>query len=48
VFQDNPRAFGSLNIDTTRMHELIGPTRVAWRDGIRRQVQCLAPQLLKD
>jgi len=46
-FQDNPKAFGSLCIDTTKMHELIGPTRVDWRDGIRRQVAALAPQLLR-
>jgi len=48
VFQDNPKAFGSLNIDTTRMHELIGPTKVPWKEGIRRQVQNLAPHLLKE
>ncbi|MEH6590125.1 MAG: NAD(P)-dependent oxidoreductase [Halioglobus sp.] len=48
VFQENAAAFGSLNIDTQRMHELIGPTGVAWRDGIRRQVEALAPHLLKN
>jgi nucleoside-diphosphate-sugar epimerase len=47
VFQDNPQAFGSLCIDTTRMHELIGETRIDWRDGIRRQIEHLAPELLK-
>jgi hypothetical protein len=47
TFQDNPKAFGSLAIDTTKMHELIGPTRVDWRDGIRRQLENLAPELLK-
>jgi UDP-glucuronate 4-epimerase len=47
VFNETTRAFGSLCIDTTRMHELIGATRVDWRDGIRRQLQALAPQLLK-
>lgn len=46
VFRDNPKAFGSLSIDTTRMHELIGPTRVDWRDGVRRMVETLSPQLL--
>ena len=48
VFQDNPKAFGSLAIDPTRMHELIGPTRVDWKDGIRRMVANLAPELLRD
>ena len=47
TFQDNPKAFGSLCIDTTRMHELIGETRVDWHDGIRSQIECLAPQLLR-
>jgi nucleoside-diphosphate-sugar epimerase len=46
VFKDNPRTFGSLSIDTTRMHELIGETRVDWRDGIRSQILKLAPELL--
>jgi UDP-glucuronate 4-epimerase len=46
-FQDNPKAFGSLCIDTQKMHALIGETRVNWRDGIRRQIENLAPQLLR-
>lgn len=46
VFQDNPKAFGSLSIDTTRMHELIGKTRVDWHDGISSQIATLAPDLL--
>jgi UDP-glucuronate 4-epimerase len=46
VFNKTGTAFGSLCIDTTRMHELIGPTRVDWRDGIRRQLTALAPQVL--
>ena len=29
------------------MHELIGPTKVDWREGIRRQIENLAPDLLK-
>ena len=48
VFQDNPKAFGSLNIDTRRMHTLIGPTQVSWKQGILRQVRALAPQLLRE
>ena len=47
VFKETETAFGSLHIDTTRMHELIGATGVDWRDGIRRQVQALAPELLR-
>jgi UDP-glucuronate 4-epimerase len=47
VFEENPQAFGSLCIDTTRMHELVGPTSVAWKTGIRRMVQSMAPELMK-
>lgn len=47
-FRDNPQAFGSLCIDNKLMHELVGPCRVAWRDGIRRQLEALAPQLLRE
>lgn len=47
VFKDNPQAFGSLCIDTTRMHQLIGETTVDWREGIRSQLQHLAPDVLK-
>lgn len=47
IFNEDPKAFGSLCIDTTTMHELIGKTSVDWRDGIKRQLQHLAPELLK-
>ena len=46
-FNKTETAFGSLSIDTTRMHKLIGKTKVGWRDGIRHQLQALAPELLK-
>jgi len=46
TFKDNPKAFGSLCIDTQKMHALIGETRVDWREGIRRQIRSLAPGLL--
>jgi len=48
IFQDNPKAFGSLCIDLERMHALVGETAVDWRDGIRRQIQSLAPDLLRE
>lgn len=47
-FRENPKAFGSLCIDTTRMHELIGETSVSWRDGVRRMVENLAPELIRE
>lgn len=46
IFKDNPVAFGSLSIDTTKMYELIGPTHVDWKEGVRSQLQRLAPELL--
>ena len=45
-FVDNPRAFGSLCTDLTRMGSLVGETKVNWRDGIRGMVESLAPELL--
>lgn len=47
VFNPNPKAFGALEIDTTRMHELIGETQTDWRAGIRSMVEHLAPDLIK-
>lgn len=47
VFTENPRAFGSLCIDTTRMHELIGATTVDWKTGIAGMVKSLKPELIK-
>jgi UDP-glucuronate 4-epimerase len=44
VFNDNPQAVGRLCIE---LDSLIGETSVDWRDGIRRQMQNLAPELLK-
>jgi len=40
------RALGSLALDLTRMHAALGPTRVGWRDGIRRMVEARSPELL--
>jgi UDP-glucuronate 4-epimerase len=46
-FAPTPLAFGSLQLDLTRMHELIGATRVGWREGIRRMVEARNPELLR-
>jgi UDP-glucuronate 4-epimerase len=45
-FAATERTVPSLPIDVTRMHELVGPTRVAWRDGIRRMIEARHPELL--
>ncbi len=36
----------SVQIDLTRMHQLVGSTTVGWRDGIRRMVSARHPELL--
>ena len=41
------QALGPLPVDVTRMHALLGPTRVAWRDGIRRMLGSRRPDLLR-
>jgi UDP-glucuronate 4-epimerase len=46
-FEESPLALGSLSMDLTRMHRLLGPTRVHWRDGIRRMVAARNPELLR-
>src|SRR5262249_39870510 len=46
-YQDNPSAFGSLSTDLTQMENLVGKTKVDWRDGIRRMLEALAPDSLK-
>jgi UDP-glucuronate 4-epimerase len=46
-FNETTNAFGCLAVDTQRMHQLIGETRVDWREGIKRQLQALAPEVLR-
>jgi hypothetical protein len=40
-------AIGSLELDLSRMHEALGPTRVRCKDGLRRMLQARNPELLK-
>lgn len=47
-YADNPNAFGSLSTDLTHMESLVGTTQTNWRDGLRRMVQALAPELLTE
>ena len=46
-FEPTAHTIDSVQIDTTRMHELIGPTTVPWRDGMRRTAKALHPDLVK-
>jgi nucleoside-diphosphate-sugar epimerase len=45
-FETTERTVGALPLDLTRMHELLGRTRVPWREGIRRMIEARAPELL--
>ena len=38
----------SVRVDTTRMHELIGPAETDWREGLRRMVEVRRPELFSD
>jgi nucleoside-diphosphate-sugar epimerase len=38
----------SVDIDLTRMHELVGATTVTWQDGMKRMVRARHPELLAD
>jgi nucleoside-diphosphate-sugar epimerase len=46
-FERSEKALPSVPLDPTLMHERIGRTKVDWRDGLRRMVEALAPDLLK-
>ena len=37
-FEESSHALGGVTTDNTRMHELIGPATIGWRDGIARMV----------
>jgi nucleoside-diphosphate-sugar epimerase len=45
-FEPTQNTIESAVIDTTKMHELIGGTSVGWRDGMRRMVATLHPDML--
>ena len=45
-FDPTEQTIDSVQIDTTRMHELAGRTTVPWRDGMRRMVEALHPDLV--
>jgi UDP-glucuronate 4-epimerase len=45
-FAATPDTIDSVQIDLTRMHQLIGATSVSWRDGMQRMVAARRPELL--
>lgn len=46
VYRERADAFGSLQIDTTRLHAIAGPSAVDWKDGMREMIEVRAPELL--
>jgi nucleoside-diphosphate-sugar epimerase len=47
TFDVTDQTLESVTVDLTRAHELIGPTKVHWKDGMRRQVAARHPELLR-
>jgi nucleoside-diphosphate-sugar epimerase len=45
-FAPSDAALHGLPLDTTRLQERVGPTRVGWKEGLRRMVQSRNPELL--
>ncbi len=45
-FNYTTQALGSVTLDPGKMHELVGKTTVSWRDGIRRMVEALNPEMI--
>jgi UDP-glucuronate 4-epimerase len=45
VFEYTPDAHTPLWPDVTRMHEILGPTKVPWREGFRRMVAARHPEI---
>ncbi|HUA95240.1 MAG TPA: NAD(P)-dependent oxidoreductase [Acidimicrobiales bacterium] len=46
--QPTAATIDSGNLDLTRLHALAGPSEVPWREGMRRMVASLHPELLAD
>jgi len=46
-FEETDQTIGSVTIDRTRMHDLVGKAETPWRDGMKRMVEARAPDLLK-
>jgi nucleoside-diphosphate-sugar epimerase len=46
-FEYTPGALDSVQVDTSRLLALVGPAKVAWKEGFRRMVEARAPELLR-
>jgi UDP-glucuronate 4-epimerase len=47
-FEPTDRTIDSVDIDLTRMHALVGGSRIPWREGMRRMVAARRPELLSE
>jgi nucleoside-diphosphate-sugar epimerase len=47
-FEPTTATIESVRVDTTRMHALVGPAEVHWRDGLKRMVVARHPELFVD
>jgi UDP-glucuronate 4-epimerase len=47
-FNPTEDTLASVTLDPSKMHELVGKTRVNWRDGIEAMVRARNPELLRD
>ena len=47
IFEYTPAAHTPLWPDVTYMHQILGHTRVHWRDGLRRMIEARHPELLR-
>jgi UDP-glucuronate 4-epimerase len=46
-FQTTEKTLEPLPLDVSRLEAKLGPSRVHWRDGIRRMVEARNPELLR-
>ena len=47
IFEYTPRVHTPLWPDVTYMHEILGRTKVHWRDGFRKMIETRRPELLR-
>jgi UDP-glucuronate 4-epimerase len=47
IFEYTPEAHTPLWPDVTYMHQVLGRTKVPWRDGFRRMIEARSPELLR-
>jgi nucleoside-diphosphate-sugar epimerase len=46
AFEPTDATIDSVQVDVSRLHELVGTTSVSWRDGMRRMVEARHPEML--